>query len=104
MCTAFCSGVSLTCGDGSSESQTNTVLIHREDGYVVQRLRGQAFQQHTGLGTIQNHLNTKCRLQLLYYNNNFTIISHETVFQSHIETDDLYKDKKNGVEFKIQFL
>ena len=52
----FSSIVSLTCGDGSSEGQANIVFIHREDRHVVQCLRGEAFQQHSGLWAAQHHL------------------------------------------------
>lgn len=61
------SGDGLTRRDGPSERQANSVFIHREDGHVVQRLRGETFQQHGGLRAGQNHLETKQPLVRLRY-------------------------------------
>ena len=81
--TIFSSGASLTCSDSSSECQANTVFIHGEDGHVVQCLRGQAFQQHSGLRASQYHLETKHHLVLLDQRHAQNTIYILTFFPSH---------------------
>ncbi|TNN32482.1 hypothetical protein EYF80_057357 [Liparis tanakae] len=43
-------------GEEMSERHADVVLVHREDGHVVQRLGGEAVQQHGGLRAGQHHL------------------------------------------------